>query len=380
MRLSLLALALALALATMLALCSVAHAMSWEEGSYETALSRARASGRFVLLEISASWCGPCHDLDEQVWPREEVQRALQPAFVALRRDGEQGDGVDLAKRFHVVGFPTLLVIDPGPGDRGHVSGANKAEEVPSRGEAPGPAPDVEIDRVMGFLPAREMVQTLLQLRGGKRGLAELEQRLKSAPESEAASLKLEIATRHAWRGDARAVEELNAIVAGDSANEGKRAATALLTLGKYYYLRGAKDYVHAEATLRELGSRFPSSQQAGEVPYNLGIALHHLGRDADARRVLDDWLAAGSTDVARYNAVAWLCFKNGFDGPRAIDVAKRGLAVDAKEHGLWDTLAELYAQAGKLDSARDAEQTALKLKPGDAYYRAQLRKFGGAP
>jgi thioredoxin-like negative regulator of GroEL len=217
-----------------------------------------------------------------------------------------------------------------------------------------------------------------LAIRAGKRSLGELEERLKAAPGDEA--LRLEVATRHAWRGDPRAVTELTQIVAADSANEGKRAALALLVLGKYYYLRGAKDYTHAEATLRELERRFPSAPEAGEVAYNLGLALHAQKRDPEARQLLDAWIAAAPADVPRASAYAWLCFKNDFERPRGIEVAKQGLAVDPKDHGLWDTLAELCRATGDVEGARAAAKRALALKPQDEYYRSQLKKLGGAP
>ena len=338
-----------LVLVTVGILSAPARAMTWADGSFEQALQRAKAGNKWVLVDVYATWCGPCHQLDAEVWPREEVGRALEPQFVPLRRDGEEGEGAALAKRYHVVGFPTVLVID---------SAGN------------------EVDRVMGFQPASEMVQTLTQLRAGKHTLADLEHKLAANPHDEA--LRLEVGTRHAMRGDAHAVEELTAVVAGDAKNENKRAAQALLTLGKYYYLRGQKDDAHALQTLRELEKRFPSSEQAGEAGYNEGLALHHLKQDAEARRVLDAWIAAAPKDVDRYNAYAWLCFKNDFDRARGIEVAKKGLQLDPKNDGLWDTLAELYAATGKRADARDAEAHALALKPGDTYYTAQQRKLGG--
>jgi tetratricopeptide (TPR) repeat protein len=131
---------------------------------------------------------------------------------------------------------------------------------------------------------------------------------------------------------------------------------------------------------LRELEKRFPSTEEAGQVGYNLGLALHEQKKDPEARQVLDAWIAAAPKDVSRYSAYAWLSYKNGFDRARGIEVAKAGLELDPKDHGLWDTLAELYAAGGKLAEARDAETHALALKPNDSYYTAQLRRFAPPP
>ncbi len=337
---------------TLLLLSPSAWALNWDSGTFDEASARAAASGKWIFVDVFATWCGPCHEMDEKVYPLDEVARAVGANYVALRRDGEAGEGVTLAARYHVVGYPTVLLIDPKSG--------------------------AEVDRLMGFVTARELVETLQRFRDGKGTLADLEKRAAAAPSDEA--LKLEVATRHAMRGDPRAIAELDAVVKGDPDNAHKHAAAALLTLGKYFYLRGAKDYAHAEATLLELEKRFPSTEEASQVAYNLGLAYHATGRDREARAVLDRWIAAAPKDGSRYNAYAWLSYKYDFDRARGIEVAQKGLANDPKDHALWDTLGELYAATGKKAEACDAEKRALAIKPKDTYYEAQLRRFGGTP
>lgn len=314
--------------------------LTWQPGTLDEALTRARAANKYVLVDVFATWCGPCHEMDDKVYARDDVARAIDGAWLPLKRDGERGEGEALAANYHVVGYPTLLLLD---------------------------ANGKEIDRLMGYLQPKELMAQLDQLRKGHGTLADLEKRLAATPKDEA--LRLEVGTRHAMRGDARAVEELN----------GVGTAAALLTLGKYYYLRGQKDYVKAEATLRELTRKFPSSEEAGQVAYNLALALQGQKRIKEMRPMLDAWLAAAPKDVSRYNSYAWLCFKQDWERTRGIEVAKLGLEVEPKEHGLWDTLGELYFVTGKAEEARKAEERALAIKPNDAYYTAQLRRFGGA-
>lgn len=319
--------------------------VAWERGSFDEALARARLERKWVLLELHAGWCEPCRQMESEVYARPRVGEQLGRDFLALRRDGESGEGLALHECYHVVGFPTLLVLT---------------------------AEGTEVDRIMGAVDEKELVATLAAFRAGRNTLAALEKR--AAGTRVAPALAFELARRHALRGDPRAPVEAERVAAGDP----EHAAEALFVLGKYYYLRGLKDYAAAARTLERVIAVYPKSPQAEEAPYHLALARHGLGDDPAALRILDDWLAAAPGDAERYNAYAWGCFKAGFGRQRAIAVARRGLGAFPKSDALWDTLAELLHADGLGDEARAAEGRALELKPGDRYYTTQLERMGG--
>jgi len=293
---------------------ALASAATWESGTLAQAMHKARATHRWILVDIYATWCGPCHEMDDQVYPQPEVQKALG-GFVALRRDGEKDEGLTLVERYHTVGFPTLLVLDEN---------------------------GVEIDRLMGFVEASRLVASLAGFRRGEGTLQALETRLRSTPSDEA--LRAEVARRHAMRGDPTAPTELRQVVDHDPSNQAKRASSALLVLGKYFFLRGKHDSAHAVEVLEELRRRYPGSAEAEEAPYQLATALVAGGKVAAARVELDGWLLAGPNDADRHNDYAWFCFKNKLWIPRGILVAKEGLRLDPKHAELKDTLRQLTA------------------------------------
>jgi tetratricopeptide (TPR) repeat protein len=332
-------------------LCGRAEAgVSWAEGSLHSALRKARSEHKLVFVDVFATWCGPCQEMDVEAYPRDEVGRMMDGGFIALRRDGERGEGLEIAQRYHVVGFPTMLVLD----DKGS-----------------------EIDRLMGGLSGLELLQQLERVKARKGTLAELEKTLAKAPTE---PLKLEVATRHAIRGEARAVGELTAVIAADPDNKAHRAANAMLVLGKYYYLRGSKDYAAAEKTLLELQRRFAGSDEAAQTPYHLALAQLRGGKTAEARATLDAWIAASPKDAERYASAAWFCFKESNDRARGIELAKKGLAIAPNEDGMWDTLGELYLATGDRAEARKAWTRAIELAPKKDYYKVQLARTGGAP
>lgn len=342
---------LALGLALVCVTSSVgAVGASWDDAPLAAALLRAQREQKLVYIDLYATWCAPCQQMESEVYARDEVGRALASGYVALRRDGERGEGLELAQRYHVAGYPTMLVLD-------------------ARG--------VELDRMVGSLGTTELLQQLRRIREGKGTVAELERALELAPTD---SLRFEVGIRHAMRADARAVPELEAASKSDPENHAHRGAAALLALGKYYYLRGVRDFVHAELTLAELERRFPTSDEAAASPYQRALARQQSGRAEDARSVLDAWLAAAPMRADRYAAYAWFCFKESADLARGIEIARRGLQLAPSDDGMWDTLGELYVASHDRTEAQKAFAKAVALQPKREYYRSQLRKVGEAP
>lgn len=78
----------------------------------ELALSRARSSGRPVLVDFSAIWCPACRRLHEQVFTDPAVRAALEAGYELSLVDYESPEAPAFMRRYAVTGFPTLLVLD----------------------------------------------------------------------------------------------------------------------------------------------------------------------------------------------------------------------------------------------------------------------------
>jgi thiol-disulfide isomerase/thioredoxin len=79
--------------------------------SLDAALAQAKSSGKKVLIDFETTWCGPCHSMDEWIWTDAAVAAALNGGFVGVKLDGDIEKA--LVKRFTVVGYPTMVVLDP---------------------------------------------------------------------------------------------------------------------------------------------------------------------------------------------------------------------------------------------------------------------------
>ena len=101
--------------------------------------ARAQASGRPIMYDFSAEWCGPCQRMQADVFADEKLAHTIGQIVVPVHVvDRQQEDGhnpavVDSLQRAHNVNaFPTLVVV----GADGHA-----------------------VDRIEGYPGAQELVR-----------------------------------------------------------------------------------------------------------------------------------------------------------------------------------------------------------------------------
>lgn len=88
----------------------------------EQAFEEARSSGRLVMFYWTAEWCPPCHDLKANVFPKPSFIEKTR-LFVPVYLDGDQPHAQAWGEKLGVVGYPTLVVLDPDGTEIVRVSG-----------------------------------------------------------------------------------------------------------------------------------------------------------------------------------------------------------------------------------------------------------------
>lgn len=288
----------------------------------ERAIEVAAARGKPLLVELSATWCGPCKEL-EQIMDAPEVVAARR-RVVMVRYDVDTTAGAAVARRFGSEGVPAFVAVD------GQGRAFARQRGLGGRGRA-------ELIRWFVAFVKREVVG------GGE--LAKLEARVAAHPDALANRLAL-----------GRRYEELaridDALAAYDTvafAYPASAADTAVVALAAAAHADLAGGRARTEAALAEAEAfvrRYPGAP------------------DATARLALI--IVAGRRTAAQVEELLALRREAASDPTAAVRLAlladRQGIAMRvADELGPANRTEALFAQAEiALDRGRIAEARAL--------------------
>jgi uncharacterized protein len=82
----------------------------WAEWGDEV-FARGRASGKPILLSLTARWCHACHRMDDETWDDPAVAAAVERATIPVRVDADARP--DLYGRYHLGGLPSTALLAP---------------------------------------------------------------------------------------------------------------------------------------------------------------------------------------------------------------------------------------------------------------------------
>jgi len=309
-------------------------------------MARAAAEQRLVLAFFTTEWCSWCRRLEADVLSTPAFQQGSSP-WLKLVIDAEKGDGVDWAKRFHVRGFPTLILLD-------------------AQGE--------EIDRQSGYSPMPDFLKTFQDFAAGVGTLKAFQAELAAHPADHVLALK--VARKEADRGDGEAsAARLKAIVEADAQNASGVADEAQAELALQAFMR-SRDAAELEAVL----ARWPQVEQGPEI-YNILVGAASKAGDEERMRLLLNRMVESYPDNAELlNSFAWTCAEKGWDLEKAEQAAQRAVDLSQGDAGILDTLAEVQFRRGQAGQAIATIRRALEKRPGDPYLEGQLKRFQAKP
>lgn len=85
------------------------NGIAWKK-TMAAALKEAKRTGKPIMVDFYATWCGPCKMLDEQTYSKAEVIREAK-RWVAVKVDVDKQ--AKLAQKYKVEAMPTVAFLKP---------------------------------------------------------------------------------------------------------------------------------------------------------------------------------------------------------------------------------------------------------------------------
>ena len=115
---------------SLLTYCSVfAQGVKFDTISLDQALARAQAEGKFVFVDVTASWCEPCQLMFEEVLSKKEVGEFCNKQFVCIQIDIDKLEGKDFKKKYGVKSLPTFFILQKDGSVRHRLQGSRRPED-----------------------------------------------------------------------------------------------------------------------------------------------------------------------------------------------------------------------------------------------------------
>lgn len=113
----------------------------FEKLTLEEATTKANASHKYLLIDFTAKWCGPCAKMDRTTWSEPLVHEWVREHAIAIQLDSDENEV--LCREWDIKTLPSVLIRRDG----------------------------AELDRVRGYQSALQLVPWLDGVRAGKTQL-----------------------------------------------------------------------------------------------------------------------------------------------------------------------------------------------------------------
>ena len=96
-----------------LSVTSAYSQIHFEQLSWQQALGKARQENKMIFIDVYATWCIYCRQMEANIFPLPEVGEYQNEHFINLKYDVLKADGIAIRNSYRLLGFPTFLYLDP---------------------------------------------------------------------------------------------------------------------------------------------------------------------------------------------------------------------------------------------------------------------------
>ena len=106
-----------------------AQGIHFFQGTWSETIKKAASENKLIFIDFYTQWCGPCYNMAKDVFTKSEVGQFYNQHFINVKIDAENGEGIELAKRYKVRSYPTYAYIDPQTEEMVHRSSSRQSAE-----------------------------------------------------------------------------------------------------------------------------------------------------------------------------------------------------------------------------------------------------------
>lgn len=88
------------------------RSIQFQTGKWSEILAKAKQENKPLFVDAYTVWCGPCKWLAKNIFTNDKVADFYNNNFVCVKINMEEGEGIELAKKWGVRGYPTLLYFN----------------------------------------------------------------------------------------------------------------------------------------------------------------------------------------------------------------------------------------------------------------------------
>lgn len=107
-----------------------AASIAWRKDLKQAAAEAAK-TGKPILVQFTAEWCGYCHKMLDETYSNSEVIRQVNESFIPLVLDADEH--ARLVEAIGVSAFPTTVIISPQLDVEGKIEGFHRAPSFTQR-------------------------------------------------------------------------------------------------------------------------------------------------------------------------------------------------------------------------------------------------------
>lgn len=110
--------------------------IEFNSASWNEILALAKKENKSIFLDVSTTWCGYCKKMKANVFTDTEVAEYYNSTFINVSVNAEKGEGLELAKKYGVRGYPTFVFINADGSLSKQISGYKRAEKFLELGKS----------------------------------------------------------------------------------------------------------------------------------------------------------------------------------------------------------------------------------------------------